>query len=184
MILSKVGQKNNILSKYILDFNILLKELTSICLKMHFKTCRQPDCNSIIVHSKCSLKRPHSEVPFFFFLKVKAINIPIQWSIIADSRDHDHSVGGELPHLSIKQKKNAASQWGRKMTFSQRITFNYSFLFFCTGTAMGSHRGQRTRGVTLAFTETWMCLTVTTLTDTLIHLCDLQKALWMGKGTC
>lgn len=79
MILSKVGQKNNILSKYILKReDLLLKELTSICLKTHFKTCRQPDCNSIIVHSKCSLKRPHSEVPFFFFFfwKFKRLTYP------------------------------------------------------------------------------------------------------------
>lgn len=104
--------QNNILSKYILKReDLLLRELTSIRLTTHFKTCRQPNWNSIIVHSKCSLKKVLIQKFHFNCFKVQAINIPIKRSIIADSRDHDHSVGGELPYLSIKQKKCSESVW-------------------------------------------------------------------------
>lgn len=167
MILSKVGQKNNILSKYILKReDLLLKELTSICLKTHFKTCRQPDCNSIIVHSKCSLKRPHSEVPFFFFffLKVQVINIPIQWSIIADSRDHDHSVGGELPHLSIKQKKMQRVSEGGKWHSPNGLHLITAFYFSVLGPQWG-HTEDREH-------EEWLWLLQR-------HGCVLLSQLWL-----
>lgn len=58
------------------------------------------------------------------------INIPIQRSIVADSRDHDHSVGSELPHLSIKQE-NLLNL--KKMTNSQRVRFSYYFGFSLLG---------------------------------------------------
>lgn len=31
-------------------------------------------------------------------------NVPVERSIVADSRDHDHSVGGQLPHLANTQR--------------------------------------------------------------------------------
>ena len=54
-------------------------------------------------------------------LEVKVISIPIQRSVVANSRDHDHSVGSELPHLSIKQEN------GKEMEFSQYDALNLYF---------------------------------------------------------
>lgn len=61
------------------------------------------------------------------------INIPIQWSIVADSRDHDHSVGSELPHLSIKQENVLNLKRKRQIPKELGLVTTLDFLYWdCT----------------------------------------------------
>lgn len=157
--------QNNILSKYILKReDLLLRELTSIRLTTHFKTCRQPNWNSIIVHSKCSLKKVLIQKFHFNCFKVQAINIPIKRSIIADSRDHDHSVGGELPYLSIKQKKMQRVSVGGKWHSPNGIHLITAFYFSVLGLQWG-HTEDREH-------ERWLWLSQR-------HGCVLLSQLWL-----